>query len=200
MLAPRDSGYPEDAELVRGLLGGEPWASAATWNKHAPKVFRVASRVLGPGGDAEDLTQDVFVKVFSSVAELRSPEAFGSYIFSVALRMLKWQLRRRRVRRILRLSDHGQVPDVPVDCADSEAREALGRLYAILETLSAEEHTAFVLRHMEDLTLPQIATTMGLSLATIKRRLARAAVQVSLLVSRDESLAMYRDQRRGESE
>jgi RNA polymerase sigma-70 factor (ECF subfamily) len=177
---------------VQGLLAGEAWAAAATWNKHAPKVFRVAARVLGPGGEAEDLTQDVFVKVFSSVAELRSPESFGSYIFSVALRMLKWQLRRRRVRRILRFSDHGHMPDAPVESADSEAREALARLYAILDALSAEERTAFVLRHMEDFTLPQIAETMRLSLATIKRRLSRATAQVSLLVARDESLADYR--------
>jgi RNA polymerase sigma-70 factor, ECF subfamily len=194
-LAPRDPGPPDDAELVRAVRAAERWAAAAVWSKHSPKVFRVAARVLGPGADAEDLTQDVFVKVFSGIADLRDPGALGSYVFSIALRMIKWELRRRRVRRILQLSDSGHLPDHPVDAADSEAREALGRLYAILDTLGAEDRTAFVLRHMEDLSLPEMAEAMGLSLATVKRRLARATEQVSSLVDRDGSLAAYRPRR-----
>jgi len=197
-LAPREPGHPEDAELVRALRAAEGWAAAAVWSKHSPKVYRVASRVLGPGADAEDLTQDVFVKVFSAVADLRDPGALGSFVFSIALRMLKWELRRRRVRRIFQLSESGQLPDQPVDAADSEAREALVRLYAILDTLDAEGRTAFVLRHMEDLSLPEMAAAMGLSLATVKRRLARATEHVSSLVDRDVTLAGYRA-RKGEA-
>lgn len=194
-LAPRDPAPPDDAELVRALLAAEGWAGAAVWSKHSPKVFRIAARVLGPGADAEDLTQDVFVKVFSGITDLRDPSALGSYVFSIALRMIKWELRRRRVRRIFQLSESGRLPERPVDAADSEAREALHRLYAILDTLGAEDRTAFVLRHMEDLSLPEIARAMGLSLATVKRRLARATEQVSSMVDRDGSLAEYRPRR-----
>jgi len=191
-LASRESARPDDAELVRALRAGEPWAAPAVWNKHAPAVFRVAARVLGSGGDAEDITQEVFVRLFSRVGEIRDPDALGSFVFSIAVRILKWELRRRRVRRIMQLEDPRRLPERAVDAADSEGREALGRLYAILDTLSAEERTAFVLRHMEAMSLSEIAEAMKLSLATVKRRLSLATKRVSALADRDGSLAGYR--------
>ncbi|WP_437948145.1 RNA polymerase sigma factor [Sorangium sp. So ce296] len=133
-------------------------------------MFRIAARVLGPGADTEDITQEVFVRVFSRVSGLRDPTALGSFVFSVTVRILKWELRRSRVRRILQLSDTADLPEHPVEPADSEAREALGRLYAILDTLSADDRTAFVLRYMEGMSLPEIAEAVGVSLATVKRR------------------------------
>ncbi|WP_437681430.1 RNA polymerase sigma factor [Sorangium sp. So ce131] len=189
--AEAERGGPDDSAVVRALVAGEPWAAAAVWNRHAPKVFRIVARVLGPGADAEDLTQEVFASVFSKVSGLRDPDALGSFIVSVTLRMLKWELRRRRVRRILLLSEGAELPDHPVDPVDSEAREALGRLYAILDTLSADDRTAFVLRHMEGMNLPEIAEAVGVSLATVKRRLSRATEHVSSRVEHDTSLAAY---------
>ncbi|WP_437945525.1 sigma-70 family RNA polymerase sigma factor [Sorangium sp. So ce296] len=186
-----ERGGLDDGALVRALVAGEPWAAAAVWNRHAPKVFRIVARVLGPGADAEDLTQDVFASVFSKVPELRDPDALGSFVVSVTLRMLKWELRRRRVRRILHLSDSAELPEQAVEPVDSEAREALGRLYAILDTLNADDRTVFVLRHMEGMSLPEIAEAAGVSLATVKRRLSRATDLVSSRVEHDASLAGY---------
>ncbi|WP_437336617.1 RNA polymerase sigma factor [Sorangium sp. So ce394] len=186
-----ERGGLDDGALVRALVAGEPWAAAAVWNRHAPKVFRIVARVLGPGADAEDLTQDVFASVFSKVPELRDPDALGSFIVSVTLRLLKWELRRRRVRRILHLSEGAELPEQAVEPVDSEAREALGRLYAILDTLNADDRTVFVLRHMEGMSLPEIAEAAGVSLATVKRRLSRATELVSSRVEHDASLAGY---------
>ncbi|WP_207217779.1 MULTISPECIES: RNA polymerase sigma factor [Sorangium] len=186
-----ERGGPDDRALVRALVAGEPWAAAAVWNRHAPKVFRIVARVLGPGADAEDLTQDVFVSVFSKVPGLRDPDALGSFIVSVTLRMLKWELRRRRVRRILHFAESAELPEQAVEPVDSEAREALGRLYAILDTLNADDRTVFVLRHMEGMSLPEIAEAARVSLATVKRRLSRATELVSSRVEHDASLAGY---------
>ncbi len=62
-----------ESEVARALIEGEPWAATAVWNAHAPKVFRIVARVLGPGADAEDVTHEVFVRVFSRVSGLRDP-------------------------------------------------------------------------------------------------------------------------------
>ena len=186
---------PDDPELVRGLCAGEAWAATAVWNAYSARVFRVAARVLGSDSDAEDLTQDVFARVFSGIGSLRDPSALGSFVFSVALRMVKRELQRRRVRRVLRLSDTGSLPEYPVDAPDSEARDALARLYTILDQLSAEERTAFVLRYMEAMSLPDIATAMNLSLATVKRRLDRAAERVGR-ADQDGTFATYASQKK----
>jgi RNA polymerase sigma-70 factor (ECF subfamily) len=181
---------PDDHEIVRALRAGEAWAASAVWNAYASRVFRVAARVLGSDSDAEDITQDVFARVFSGIGTLRDPSALGSFVFSVALRMVKRELQRRRVRRILRLSDTGHLPETPVDAADSEARDALAWLYAVLDQLGAEERTAFVLRYVETMSLPEIAEAMGLSLATVKRRIDRAAEHVAR-ADRDGTFATY---------
>ena len=187
------AGDPElaDADLVAAFVTGEDWAAWAIWSRHAPMVHRLLERALGPDGEAEDLTQDVFLNLFERMRALRDPSALRSFIYSFALRTLKRELRRRKVRRILRLSPSGQPPELPVSAADSEARQLLVRFYQLLDQLGAGERTAFVLRHMEGLKLEEIAESMGVSLATVKRRLSRASLAVSALVQADPSLSSY---------
>jgi RNA polymerase sigma-70 factor (ECF subfamily) len=180
---------PDDAELVRAFTRGEHWAARAIWRRHAPMVFRLLERALGPQGEAEDLTQDVFLSTFARLPELRDAKALRSFIYSVALRTLKWELRRRRVRRILHLSDSGKLPDLPVAGTDSEARQLLAHFYALLEKIAVNDRAAFVLRYMEGLKLEEIAERMGVSLATAKRWVARGSRDVSALVEGDPELS-----------
>jgi RNA polymerase sigma-70 factor (ECF subfamily) len=191
LVARRGEGHAADCELVDALVAGEPWAATAIWNKHAPMVFRFLHRALGPSSDVEDLTQEVFVVVFTRARELRNREALRSFVFSVAVRMLKWELRRRRVRKIFQLTRLGDLPDHPVPAVDAESRQALRRFYAILDRLGAEERSAFALRHLEGLKLEEVAQALGTSLATAKRRLQRASAIVSRCVDADPALAPY---------
>jgi RNA polymerase sigma-70 factor (ECF subfamily) len=183
--------HAEDVHLAEALIAGEAWAATATWNKHSPMVFRFLHRALGPRGEVEDLTQEVFLRVFANARKLREPAALRSFVFSVAIRTLKWELRRRRVRRILQISELYDVPEPWVSAVDAESRQALRRFYAILDRLSVEERTAFALRHLEGEKLEDIAAALGVSLATVKRRLERASGIVSRAVARDPALAAY---------
>ena len=182
---------PEDPDLADALIAGELWAATATYDKHAAMVFRFLQRALGASGGAEDLTQEVFLQVFAKVRGLRNRHALRSFIFSVAIRTLKWELRRRRVRRLFQVSTFDRLPEPSVEALDAESRQAVRRLYVILDRLSAQERTAFVLRHIEHLTLDEVAEALGLSLATVKRRLASATRLVSDEMDRDPSLAPY---------
>ncbi len=191
IVARETDAHPEDFHLAEALAAGESWAATATWNKHAPMVFRFLNRALGPHGEVEDLAQEVFLRVFASVRKLRDPNALRSFVFSVAIRTLKLELRRRRVRRILRLSDWGDLPEPSVGAVDAESRQALRRFYGILDRLSAQERAAFVLRHLEGMKLEEIVDALGVSLATVKRRLDRGSDVVSRLVAQDPALAGY---------
>jgi RNA polymerase sigma-70 factor, ECF subfamily len=191
LVSPDAEPVVDDADLARAFANGESSAARAIWNRHAPMVYRLLERALGPDGEAEDLTQDVFLRTFSSLPTLRDAEALRSFIYSVALRTLRWELRRRRVRRILRLSSTGRLPDLPVRGVDSESRQILSRFYRLLENLTVSNRTAFVLRHMEGLKLEEIADTMGVSLATVKRKVNRASLEVSSLVEADGELSAH---------
>ena len=174
VVSKRDESLWRDRELVAALLARDAQAPIIAYRRFAPRIFGIVQRSLGIGGDAEDLTQDIFLRVFARVHTLRDPDAFSSFVLSVALRVIKWQLRQRRVRQILRLTDNGIVPEIAVPGLDSEARQALTRLYQFLDTLPVEERTVFVLRQIEGMDLQDIAAAIGMSLATVKRRLSRA--------------------------
>jgi RNA polymerase sigma-70 factor (ECF subfamily) len=193
-LVPADSAEPSSEELVRALVAGERWATERAWEDYAPMVFRLLERGLGPGGDAEDVTQDVFLRVYSRVHTLKDPNALRSFVYSVAIRVLKWELRRRRVRRFLTLSPAGELPELPVRGSDQEARDILRRFYAVMERLSSDERALYTLRFLEALTVREIAEAFGISAATVKRRLTRVSRRLSELVAADKGLASYLEQ------
>jgi len=99
--------------LWRGaLIAGETWAHAATWNRFAPLVFNMAWRALGSEEEAEDITQEVFYRLFARVKTLCKPESLRSFIVSFAIRILKWEFRRRRAGRWLTFFTPNDLPEV----------------------------------------------------------------------------------------
>jgi RNA polymerase sigma-70 factor (ECF subfamily) len=181
-----------DAELVYALRAGEPGAAQAIWDRHSATVHRFLLRALGrPGEEVEDLTQEVFLRVLTRADVIREPAALREFIVSVAVRVLRWELRRRWVRRVVRLSEVGELPEVAVPGADHEARQALARCYAILDRLSTRERLAFVMRYLEDMTMDEVAERLGTSLSTAKRAVGRAAAIVSAQVGQDANLRDY---------
>ncbi len=183
------SGDVDDAQLAQALARREAWAETAAWNRYWPLVYGLCCRTLGSAHAGEDLAQEVFFRLFLKVPSLRDPAALRSFIVSITYRVLKWELRRRQVRRWVTLSASGEPPDTLTVVQDPIARVRLRRLYAVLDRLSPDERTLFVLRHMEGFTLEEVAKAVGVSLATVKRRLARTTHRVSQLVAHDPELA-----------
>jgi RNA polymerase sigma factor (sigma-70 family) len=177
-----------DAELARGLVSGESWAEAETWHRFAPMVLTTAERTLGSRTEAEDITQEVFYQVFRVAKTLREPDRLRSFVYSVAIRMLKSQLRHRRLRAWL--SFHG--PETLVDLRhvtlDIETRDLLRKFYGLLDRLSPRDRLVFMLRRVESLTVEEIATTMELSASTVKRSMLRASARLSRWVDADANL------------
>jgi RNA polymerase sigma-70 factor, ECF subfamily len=175
-----------DIELARALIEGSSQAAEMAWERYSPLVHRIVSRAIGPDAEVEDVTQEIFYRLFARIGTLRKPEALRSFVISFAIRIVKWELRRRRARRWLTLSETGDVPDEQLLVMDAESRYALRRLYALLDRLSTRERLVLVLRHVEGMTLEEIAEAMELSLATVKRALRRASLRVSQLIDSDD--------------
>jgi RNA polymerase sigma-70 factor (ECF subfamily) len=186
-------GGVDDTSLARAAREGHPGAAAGVWDRFSSMVRGVLRRSLGPGGEIDDLVQVTFLRLFEQIGALRDPEALRSFVFGIALRVARGELRRRRVRRWLRLSDDGVVPEVAREGEDVEAREALARLYAILNRIDDEARLVFVLRHVEGLELTEVAAALEVSLATAKRKLAKVTPRVMALVARDPLLVDYLD-------
>ena len=81
--------------------------------------------------------------------------------------------------------------------ADPEAREILQRFYQILDQLGTRERLVFALRHLESMTLGEIAAAMEISLSTVKRAHAQAVVEVGRSIANDKDLAGFFEEVRG---
>jgi len=180
----------DDAALARAAAHGDPGAAGAIWDRYSGLLRGVLRRSLG-AQDVEDHLQEVFLRFFKKPAELRDPGALRCFLIGVAMRVAGSELRRRRVRRILSLSPSGELHGPATPPLDAEARQAVVRLYAILDRLDADSRLLFTLRHVEALELTELAEVFGVSLATLKRRLSRVSDRVLLAARRDAALVEY---------
>jgi RNA polymerase sigma-70 factor, ECF subfamily len=178
-----------DAELALGLSAGEPWAVGEVWRRHGPMVLTMAERALGSRSDAEDLAQEVFYRVCRLASSLRDPGSLRSFVYSIAIRVLKTTLRYRRLRRWLSFHQPETLVELSHASVDVEGRDLLKRFYALLDRLSARDRLVFVLRRVESMTIDEIATVMELSESTVKRSLLRASQQLSRWVQQEPALA-----------
>jgi RNA polymerase sigma-70 factor (ECF subfamily) len=187
-----------DVELVHAIRADDPRAPAELWSRCAPAVGRVLAKALGPCLEIEDLTQEIFLRVFVRLPSLREPSALRAFVLAVAMNVLKWELRRRWVGRKIRPSVSGTLPDIESASVDSEARHALRRCYRIFDSLPTSERLAFVLRYMEGMTIGEVSAALGVSVSTAKRWVNRGAAKVADQVARDPDLdRFFADEKRG---
>jgi RNA polymerase sigma-70 factor (ECF subfamily) len=181
----------DDAALAAALIARDRDAPAQAWARLSPLVLRLLRRYFGPGPDRQDLCQEVFLRFFSRIDELRDRSALRSFLIGNCLGVAQNELRRARVRRWIFLTQSGELPDAPINGANPEARQAAERVYKILTGVSAEDRTLFVTRYIEKMELAEIATAIGRPLSTTKRRLARASRRISARMSGDPALSEY---------
>jgi RNA polymerase sigma-70 factor (ECF subfamily) len=183
----------DDASLAAKLIARDRDAPTEAWSRLSPLVLRLLRRYFGPGPDRQDLCQEVFLRFFTRIDELRDRNALRSFLIGICLGVAQNELRRARVRRWIFLTQSGELPDAPISGANPEAREATTRVYKILSGVSAEDRALFVTRYIEKMELAEIATAIGRPLSTTKRRLARATRRISARMSGDPALADYVD-------
>ena len=166
-----------DDQLVALAAGGDNRAAEQLYRRHAPFALNLATRIAGSSHDVEDVVHDAFLRAFDNLGSLRNTKAFKSWLGSIVVHAMRSRLRRGRLMRVLGLG-RGTEP-VDLDCVASEsasprAKAELAQVYALLQTLSADDRIAWTLRYVEGHDLKEAATLADCSLATVKRRIRRA--------------------------
>ena len=186
--ATRSNAGPSDAALVLAARAGEAWAQEALFRRHAPMANGLAFRLMGRDSDVDDLVQDAFVIAFGRLHALDDPQAFGAWLGSIVVRTAGKVIRRRVLLERLGLRRRGEPIDidaVATKIAGPDVGAELGKIYAQLERLPAEQRIAFLLRRVEGMELEEIARATGVSMATAKRRIAAAQQAVERWVDRE---------------
>ena len=174
-----------DVELAHGLMDGNAWAIAETWHRFAPMVLTTAARALGSESEAEDVAQEVFHRLYRKAKTLRDPSCLRSFIFSFLVRVLKSELRGRASRSWLSFHQPETIVDLGGDSVDMEARDLLRRFYALLDRLSPKARLIFAFRHLESMTVEEVAKRMDISESTVKRSLLQATFKLSRWIETD---------------
>jgi len=189
LVVAKDRRDASDGDLARGLIAGEAWAVAETWHRYAPMVLRMAERSLGSRSEADDIGQEVFYGVFRKAKTLRDPDSLRSFVYSFAIRALKSELRRKRLRGWLSFDEPEALVDLSSETLDMESRDLLRRCHTLLDRLAPRDRLVFMLRRMESMTVPEIATVMDLSVSTVKRSMDHASNRLSRWIDADPGLA-----------
>jgi RNA polymerase sigma-70 factor, ECF subfamily len=178
-----------DEELLALARRGDTAAAAsAVYGRFSQDVNRLVWRVLGADAEHDDVVHQTFVQIISGLAKVRDAERLGAWVTSVCVKTVRTEIRRRRVRRFFHTGP-AEITRIAAPVEDHEARGLLERVYALLDTLPANERIAFVLRYVEEQPLLEIAQACDCSLATIKRRLSKAEKRFTQLAQRDAAIA-----------
>jgi len=175
--------------LAAALQARDPRAADQAWVELSPLVARLLRRFFPRGTDQQDLCQEVFLRFFARIDELRNPLALRSFLIGICLGVTHNELRRARVRRWVQLTPSGELPESRGFEMDPAARELMGRFHALLDRLGIAERTMFVMRYVEKMDVPEIAAAHQMSLSTTKRKLTRATRRIAACMRAEPGLA-----------
>jgi RNA polymerase sigma-70 factor, ECF subfamily len=153
-----------------------------TWDEvvreHADRVYRLAYRLAGNHADAEDLTQETFIRVFRSLAQYR-PGTFEGWLHRITTNLFLDLVRRRQRIRVDALPIDGgnrlrSTSPTPEQAYDR--RQLAADIQQALDALPAGFRAAVVLHDLEDLSHEEIAATLGIRVATVRTRIHRGRV------------------------
>jgi len=165
-----------DQELVGRVLRSEAHAFELLYRRHAEFAFNLAVRIQGSSVDVEDVVHDAFLKARERLDDLRDSAAFRPWLGSIVVRLVRTRLRRRKLLATLGLTapEPVEIESIAPPDAVPDSRALLAQVYALLQTLAADDRIAWTLRYVERHRLETVAVMMDCSLATAKRRIARA--------------------------
>jgi RNA polymerase sigma-70 factor, ECF subfamily len=158
------------------------------------RVYRVLLLMLKSPEDADNLTQECFVRAYTSMRSFRGECSVHTWLLRIAVNLARDHARNRKVgfwKRLLRLDEGGMICEgrEPSSVAPSPergllAREELGAVWRAVDRLSTRQKEVFVLRFAEEMELKKIAEVLNLSMGTVKAQLFRAVTSVREQVGR----------------
>ena len=169
-----------DLELVTRAASGDQAAFQALVERHRSMVYRVAFQFAGNHYDAEDIAQEVFIKVYRSLDRFRQDAQLTSWLYRIVMNACIDHRRRQRASVVAPFGEEAEqrLLNTPEEEPGPEARAYAGEIGQVLEgevrRLPEGQRIVFVMRHHQGLKLCEIADALGLAEGTVKRQLHAA--------------------------
>lgn len=168
-----------DHSVVQAVLGGNKDAYGALVRAHSAAVFRVAVRIVGNEADAEEVVQETFLRGYQRLGSFQHRSGFGTWIYRIAVNCALDRIQQPEIEAEFRYGEEGErTVQVATQDASPErlllSREIRGAQQQAMQRLTATEKTAFVLRHLEDRSMNEIAEVLGIEPNAAKQAVYRA--------------------------
>ena len=189
----------EESALVQELRAGSEEAFAWLIQRYHQPIYSLLARTVHDRGDAADLTQEVFVKVFRGVGSFHGESSLRTWIYRIALHeasnQRRWWMRHKQqeiaLEQEMAESDFGtpaRLVDMLVDPAESPYEMAVhaenrARVEAALEQVPEPFRTTLVLRDIEGFVYEEVAEMQGVNLGTVKSRLVRGRAALKAVLT-----------------
>jgi RNA polymerase sigma-70 factor, ECF subfamily len=188
---------PDERTLICDAQQGDHEAFRKLVENARVNVYRLAYDLTSDRHDAEDLSQEVFIKAYRALRTFRGDAKWNSWLYRITVNTF-YDFARSRMNKMINYSDSWdqdsgereilkQGNSISPD-ASAEAAIIRKHIEQALDRLSPRERSVFVLRHYHDLTLKQIADTLEISDGTVKTFLFRAIQKLQ------QALACYRNE------
>ena len=184
----------EEAALIERVLGGDTDAFEPLVTENQSRVYHLALKMLSDPEDAYDVSQEAFLKAFTSLKSFKGESSFSSWLYRITANLCLDQLRSRKKQKtaaLVYLDDEEaeqelQLPDLRYEPeAETERRELRRAIDMALEKLPAQSRSILLLREASGLSYSEIGETLGLEEGTVKSRLFRARAKLAKIL-RDE--------------
>jgi RNA polymerase sigma-70 factor, ECF subfamily len=188
--------------LIEQCLAGDQVAWEQIVRQNWRKVFNVAYKFVGKHDEAEDLTQDIFLKIFKALKTFDRRANFQTWIISISRNLCIDHYRsvrkeRQTIARDVDTSDLQPATTERGPYAVAEHQDLKAQLRQALETLPLTLRTAVVLRDLQELSYQEIADRLGLPEGTVKSRINRGRIELAHQLRRLQENQPVRPRRRG---
>lgn len=183
----------DDWQLVQSLQKGNAAAFDSLFEVYSPKLYGFALKYFRNEPDAEELVQEVFVKVWENRRSLKSEHSFKSYLFTIALNLIRKHFNKRAVSlRYLESLQNDPEFSENQSMQDSDYESALHQINLIIEQMPPRRREIFMKSKMEGKSSKEIAAELSISAGTVDNQVSEALRFIrSQLKSRNLTLLLF---------
>ena len=178
----------EETHIIKEILNGKTEQYEYFLDRYGQQVFVLVDRIVSCQEDAEELTQDVFLKAFQQLSSFKAESSFSTWIYRIATNLAISAVRKKR-NDVLRLDDSvfANLSDTQVDEAlEDESEEQVERLQQAMNQLEADERALITLYYLEEKPLVEVAFILGLTEGNAKVKLHRIRKKLYVLIKNQE--------------
>jgi len=162
--------------IIKRAARGDTDSFEVIYRKFSRFVYHVAYRMVDDSLDAEEIVQDVFMRVFDQLKHFRFESSLKTWVYRVTVNMtLNFRKKRSRQRTdAVTYQENIQMETKIVKPSWGDREEAQNRINRLLDVLNIDQRACIVLRNMEGLSYEEIAQTLNININTVRTRLKRA--------------------------